>query len=323
MLPSCNNGVGTNIGFPDVCLTPAAPAPIPIPYPNLAMNAMAVPFSPNVMVGMMPALNMASKIPLTNGDNAGVAHPLFMQMGQYTLGNLFVFVNCIPAVNLTCPTTGNMMNNPVGAVLVPSATVTMYTDAETQERLKRGLGREQLSALGDALRDPAGDAVSATLAGAVARVRIRRFVSNVTTRVFSALRRLGFENIEQIEIDLCGNPGGDAEAALRLADDFVAPGTRLAIREDGDGDRQLLRARQSDPYVWPLTILVDAQTGSAAELFAGALQAARRATLVGGRTAGKASSQTLVPRDGDSSYQTVCRWLLPDGTSWEGCGLTA
>ena len=43
MLPACNKGVGMNMGFPDVCLTPAGPVPVPIPDPNMAMNAMAVP----------------------------------------------------------------------------------------------------------------------------------------------------------------------------------------------------------------------------------------------------------------------------------------
>src|ERR1700734_2370282 len=115
MLPASNKGVGMNIGFPDVCLTPAGPVPVPIPYPNMAMNAMAVPFVPTILVSFMPALNMMSKIPLTLGDQPGVATPLFMQMGAYTMGNPIVMLQGLPAVNLTCLTTGNNMNNPVGA----------------------------------------------------------------------------------------------------------------------------------------------------------------------------------------------------------------
>jgi len=309
------------MGFPDVCLTPAAPVPLPIPYPNLALNAMAVPFSPNIMVGFMPALNMGAKIPLTNGDNAGVANPLFMQMGQYTIGNPLVFVNCMPAINLVCPTTGNMMNNPIGAVLVPSVTTTLYTDAATSERLESGLGAPQLSALGDALCDSEGDTVTATREGGLAHVRIRRFIPSLTTRVFSALQRVGFDDIERVEIDLRGNPGGDAEAALRLADDFVEAGTLLAIRVDECDEHQEVCARQTDPYQWPLTLIVDSGTGSAAELFAGALLSVRRARIVGTTTAGKATSQALISNGPGSEYRSVCHWLLPDGTTWEGCGL--
>lgn len=324
MMPAANNGVGMNIGFPDVCLTPAGPAVVPIPYPNIAANAMAVPFSPNIRVGFMPALNMGAKIPLTNGDNAGVAHPFFMQMGQYTMGNPLVFVNCMPAVNLLCPTTGNMMNNPIGAVLVPSVTVTFYTDASQQQLEGAPVSAGQLGAMGEALR---GEAVQASLDDGVATLAITRFTADVSTQVWRALRRLG-SRIERVVIDLRANPGGDAEAALALADDFVEPGTVLAIREDaasgsGDVDRSDVRARQRDPYRWPLSIRVDEATGSAAELFAGALWKAGRATLVGGPTAGKASSQTMVARGGRSAYQTVCRWRLADGTSWEGVGLRA
>ena len=122
MLPASNRGVGMNIGFPDVCLTPAAPVPIPIPYPNLAMNVQAVPFAVKVMFTMMNALNMGSKIPITMGDEAGSAHPLFKQMGQFTMGNPKVMLEGLPGINLACPTTGNMMNNPIGLVAVPSVT---------------------------------------------------------------------------------------------------------------------------------------------------------------------------------------------------------
>src|SRR4051812_18030329 len=100
MLPASNRGVGMNIGFPDVCLTPAVPAPVPVPYPNIAMNVQAAPFSPIVKVTMMPAINMGSKIPMSLGDDAGVAHPVFKTMGMYTMGNPVVLVNSLPAVNL-------------------------------------------------------------------------------------------------------------------------------------------------------------------------------------------------------------------------------
>lgn len=316
MMVAGNNGAGMNIGFPDVCLTPAAPVPVPIPYPNLASHAMAVPFSPNIFFGFMPAINMAAKIPLTNGDNAGVAHPLFMQMGQFTIGNFFVLVNCIPAVNLLVPTTGNMMNNPIGAQVVPNITTTLLTDASGPEPGE--MTAEAVTAVADALR---GEAVAATLNGHTAILTIRRFTADVTTRVFNAIHALGVDAIEHIEIDLRGNPGGDAEAALRLADDFVERGELLAIREDHDGERYEHRARQSDPYPWPLTIAVDEGTASAAELFAGALHARGRAELVGSQTAGKSTSQAVVARRGRTEYQTVCRWLLPDGVSFEGCGL--
>ena len=66
--------MGMDMGFPDVCLTPAppSPVPVPIPYPNIAMGPTAVPNVPTVLINFMPAHNMGTVIPMTNGDNAGV-----------------------------------------------------------------------------------------------------------------------------------------------------------------------------------------------------------------------------------------------------------
>ena len=91
MFPASNQGVGMNTGFPDVCLTPAV-VPVPIPYPNLGMNVMSMPMCPNILVSAMPSHNMAAKPLMTNGDNAGVAHPLCMQPGGCTMGNPTVFI---------------------------------------------------------------------------------------------------------------------------------------------------------------------------------------------------------------------------------------
>jgi carboxyl-terminal processing protease len=236
MMLASNNGVGMNIGFPDVCLTPAAPAPIPIPYPNLAMNAMAVPFSPNIFVGFMPSVTMASTIPMTNGDEAGVAHPLFKQMGMYTMGNPTILVNCVPAINMLCPTTGNMMNNPVGAALVPSVTTTFYTDAAlaSGDASAMALDREALARLRE-VSSGVSEEVSAELVDGVAWVRVRRFSSCTATRVFSALR--GLEPPRALVFDLRGNPGGDVDGCTALLEDLVPRGSVMVIREDRDGDR--------------------------------------------------------------------------------------
>lgn len=122
MMPASNQGLGINIGFPDVCMTPMAPSPIPIPYPNIGMNATAMPFCPNIFVSFIPAHNMGAKPLMTNGDNAGVAHPLVMQAGGTTMGNPKILLTGMPAEHMLVPTNGNNFNNPIGAKLVPSVT---------------------------------------------------------------------------------------------------------------------------------------------------------------------------------------------------------
>lgn len=324
MMPASNNGAGMNIGFPDVCLTPAGPVPVPIPYPNLAQNCMSSVFSPNVFTGFMPALNMASIKPMTMGDNAGVAHPLFMQMGGQTMGNPIIFVNCVPAKNLLVPTFGNMFNNPVGATLVPSVTTTFYTDKATSGAREAELDGASYRALqraitGDHLSE--GEVVEIeALDDDVLVLRIRRFVRDTPRRVFNALRGRA---PSALMIDLRANPGGDAGAAIDLADDFLDDDAVIAIRRQ-DGDDVVHRSRGARSYPWPLWLLVDEHTASAAELFAGALQTNERAMVIGRRTAGKGSAQQIqTRRDGDGVvYGSTAEFLLADGQRLHGAGVT-
>src|SRR5690242_13461047 len=111
MLPASNRGPGLNIGFPDVCLTPVGPVIVPIPYPNFATHAMAAPFAATVFVTAMNGLNQGSIIPMTFGDNPGVAHPTVMGAGTFTMGNPIVIIEGLPGINLLCPTAGNNMND--------------------------------------------------------------------------------------------------------------------------------------------------------------------------------------------------------------------
>jgi carboxyl-terminal processing protease len=324
MMPASNNGAGMNMGFPDVCLTPAAPAPIPIPYPNMGQNCMSSVFSPNVYTGFMPALNMASIKPMTQGDNAGAAHPLFMQMGGQTMGNPIIFVNCVPAKNLLVPTFGNAFNNPVGATLVPSVTTTFYTDKATSHAREASLDGDSYTALRDALDcdTVAGGPVVELrpLGDGVAHLIVRRFVRDTDRRVFNLLRG---RELRLLLLDLRGNPGGDAGAAFELADDFLPRRTLMATRVER-GDEHEQRSRNGQSYAWPTLVLVNARTASAAELLAGALQMNQRATVVGRATAGKGSAQQVQGQHGEDgvSYRTVAEFLLPDGARLHGRGIT-
>lgn len=128
MLPSINKGVGMNLGFPDICVTPVGPVPVPIPYPNIAMSATAMPFAETVFLSFVPALMEISEIPMTLGDQAGTESPN-SGPGRYTMGNPMVLIEEMPGINLLCPTTGNDFINPIGVVIVPSITTVFFTDA--------------------------------------------------------------------------------------------------------------------------------------------------------------------------------------------------
>lgn len=260
MMPAANQGVGMNMGMPDVCTTPAAPAPIPIPYPNIGMNAMSMPFVPNVLVSMAPAQNMGAKPMLTNGDNAGVAHPLFMQPGGTTVGNPRILMGGMPASHLGVPTYGNNFNNPVGAKTVPSVTNVLLGSAATLDASQEHATIRQLYREDASLRQmPHGILIldlpcislasSAWLGRQLARQRGR--------------------TVRGIAIDLRGNPGGSVLQCLAIAARLAKTGA-------------------------PLALVTDSRCASAAEMLVACLRdGCARVRIFGERTFGKGCVQTF------------------------------
>ncbi|WP_437579845.1 DUF4150 domain-containing protein [Sorangium sp. So ce887] len=114
--------MGIDLGLPDVCLTPS-PAPVPVPYPNIAAGPMGVPAVYNVLFMAAPAHNLATTIPLTNGDNAGVAMGVasgtVMGPSRHLTGAFTVLIRGMPASRLTSMSLQNSTNCP-GMRVVPS-----------------------------------------------------------------------------------------------------------------------------------------------------------------------------------------------------------
>lgn len=123
---------GMNFGLPDVCLTPAppAPAPVPIPYPNMAMGMMGVPAAYNVLLGCTPAHNLTTTIPLSVGDNVGiatgVASGMVMGPSRHLTAAFTVLMGGMPATRLTSVSLQNSTNIP-GARITPSQLSVMIT----------------------------------------------------------------------------------------------------------------------------------------------------------------------------------------------------
>ncbi|WP_028321013.1 DUF4150 domain-containing protein [Desulfatiglans anilini] len=120
--------MGMDMAFPDVCLTPAPPAPpIPVPYPNIAMGPTANPGTAckKTFIMCMPAHNLGTMIPMTNGDNPGVsmgvASGTVMGPQRHLTGAFTVLFEGMPATRLTSASIQNSTNAP-GMRLVPSQT---------------------------------------------------------------------------------------------------------------------------------------------------------------------------------------------------------
>jgi hypothetical protein len=120
---------GMNLGFPDVCKTPVPPVVVPIPYPNISNQPMANPgtASKKVLTMAMPSHNVMTEVPLSNGDQAGVAGGLIsgviMGATKVLVPSTGVMLEGKPASRLlgTTGQNGMPMNCP-GTCLAPSQT---------------------------------------------------------------------------------------------------------------------------------------------------------------------------------------------------------
>ncbi len=112
---------GLDLALGDVCVTP--PLPAPIPYINLSLGAMAIPNAPHILIGGAPAHNIATRTPISFGDEAGclggVASGTIMGSSFNTTGALTVLFAGFPATRLTSLTIQNT-SNAIGMRVTPS-----------------------------------------------------------------------------------------------------------------------------------------------------------------------------------------------------------
>lgn len=302
MLPACNRGAGANIHTPDVCLTP--PVPVPVPYVNTAFNATAVAFVPHVFVAGLNAHNLGTILATSTGDEPGVAHWTIVGWSKYIVGNPIVNVGMLPGENLTCASIGNKGNAPSGACLVPSAVNVFYTDAAAP-------GRDPLEVL-PLVGRAAEDAVAVVEDEGARRLVVRAIAPSAPLLVRRALR--GAEG--PVVLDLRGNPGGDLDAAVRIAELFLPSGSVVATVVDAHGHATERRTRVAPAFDGPLAVWVDGGTASAAEVLAAALLDHERAAVVGPRTWGKGTVTTAV----DGAMATVASVRTPAGRPIDGVG---
>jgi carboxyl-terminal processing protease len=130
----------------------------------------------------------------------------------------------------------------------------------------------------------------------------------------TALAKIEKTPIRGLIIDLRGNPGGLLDSAVDLISRFVGPG-KVVVRMKARGERTS-EARTfggvERNFKYPIVMLMDEDSASAAEIFAGAMRDYQMATLIGEHSYGKASVQTLFPlRDDAFAKITIARYYLP------------
>lgn len=162
------------------------------------------------------------------------------------------------------------------------------------------------------------------LAGRYGYLRVTHF-TDATPRDFArALADLQVAApLRGLVLDLRGNPGGVLESSVSVADEFLDSGVIVRAEGRTAESRFVLRATEGDALrSAPLVVLIDRGSASGAEIVAGALRDHGRATLMGERTFGKGSVQTVMPlANGQALKLTTSRYYTPSGGSLNERGL--
>lgn len=159
---------------------------------------------------------------------------------------------------------------------------------------------------------------SMKLDGGVGYVRIAEFSAKTAEDTADAVAKLKKDGASSVILDLRNNPGGLLSAAVEVASLFLGDGKLVVYTQGRKADnRQDFTTALKAPYpTMPLVVLVNEGSASASEIVAGAMQDHKRAVIVGERSFGKASVQSVIPLgDGSGLRLTVARYYTPAGRS--------
>lgn len=159
----------------------------------------------------------------------------------------------------------------------------------------------------------------------IGRIRIREFSEKTAIELHEALDALNKEGMRSLIIDLRNNPGGLLNVAADVADEFFEKGQLLVYTESRHKDQNLKFNAKRGPVIskdTPIVVLVNNGSASASEIVAGALKDTHRAVIMGEKTFGKGSVQSIIPlSDGSALRLTTAKYLTPGGHSINGVGI--
>lgn len=152
-------------------------------------------------------------------------------------------------------------------------------------------------------------------------LRLTQFGENVYPDVKKAMEDLQKNNMKALVFDLRSNPGGALDQAIKISSMFLKEGRVVSVKSK-EGAEQVLNREGKYYGDFPLVILINGGSASASEIVAGAIKDNKRGILVGEKSFGKGSVQTLIPLpDGDGMKLTIAKYYTPSGISIHGKGI--
>ncbi|MFW6323660.1 MAG: S41 family peptidase [Desulfovibrionales bacterium] len=155
-----------------------------------------------------------------------------------------------------------------------------------------------------------------------AYIRVTRFRENTTEELRKGLEK--YSNLQGIVLDLRNNPGGLLDQAVTVADTFLEDGKIVYTKSrNAGGQMDFVARKESSDVLVPMVVLINAGSASASEIVAGALKDHSRAILLGERTFGKGSVQSVIPLSNGAGIKlTTARYYTPKGRSIQAHGIT-
>jgi len=248
-------------------------------------------------------VKVVSPIDGTPADNAGIE-----------AGDFITHVDGESVLGLTLDQAVEMMRGPVGSEII----ITVAREGETEPF--------DVSIIRDTIK----------LTAVRARTEQQTIVLRVTTFNDQTYKNLeeglaeqikaagGIDAVNGVVVDLRNNPGGLLTQAIKVSDAFLDKGEIVSTRGRNPEDGDRFNATAGDLAMGkPLVVLINGGSASASEIVAGALQDHRRAIVVGTKSFGKGSVQTVMPLRGDGAMRlTTARYYTPSGRSIQALGVS-
>lgn len=248
-------------------------------------------------------VKVVSPIDGTPADEAGVE-----------AGDFITHVDGDSVLGLTLDEAVDMMRGPVGSEIL----ITIVREGEAEPF--------DVSIIRDTIKLTA---VRTRTQGDTVVLRVTTFNDQTYANLESGLNEQienagGMDNINGIVVDLRNNPGGLLTQAIRVSDAFLEEGEIVSTRGRNIQDGERFNATTGDlAQGKPIVVLINGGSASASEIVAGALQDHRRAIVVGTKSFGKGSVQTVMPLRGDGAMRlTTARYYTPSGRSIQSLGVS-
>ena len=248
-------------------------------------------------------VKVVSPIDGTPADEAGIE-----------AGDFITHVDGESVLGLTLDKAVELMRGPVGSEII----ITVVREGESEPF--------DVSIIRDTIKLTA---VRVRTEGTAVILRITTFNDQTTPNLEAGMKEQieaagGIDNINGFVLDLRNNPGGLLTQAIRVSDSFLETGEIVSTRGRNPEDGERFNATPGDlAQGKPIVVLINGGSASASEIVAGALQDHRRAIVVGTKSFGKGSVQTVMPLRGDGAMRlTTARYYTPSGRSIQALGVS-